>query len=1508
MQIKCKSLFLFLLLNLLWGGFSEVAVAQPDIPEMERHELTDIERHEHPEGIMSPLMLKDMFSGEVEYDIRHYSNLFPRLIYFKKFVFDSLNNAIAYDLTAKLKFTDVCRSIEDGINYHLPGYYNSANHARPSKDDFYRMSSGSTYKNYMAWKKVAQLRQGADGSFVNAADRMWNEIERLNTIDQRNKTRREAGEQQTDCFAGTWANIGPFFNSTTDDATAANHNSITPGIGRVAVLRKHPTQDILYMGAATGGLWKSVPNGATEPIGHRWQVVGAGSGDLFPTMGIADIAFNSTGSTMYVATGDRTRGFDALGQNSYSIGVLKSTDAGTTWQRLSNNVTWRMLVGTTYQTVTPKYLKINRLLVNANGDLFIAANIFVDVLEKIVGASTNTANNNVYGVWKYNTANNSWEQLVHFDNEVCAMEFGNAAQTAIVAASVLGQVQRTTTLNTTWTSVLSAGSNVTKGVSFSNVVQNGSENILYLMTTSPFTLSKSTDGGATFTPTNLSISSFPLPPPNDGDITSFEVLPTGPRSVVTINPSNVNELYLGAAGNTAGSDANGGKLVFKVIMSGNNVVSTTAVSFSPKDSPNVGASANKYMHTDLNNFLWIGNKLFIAHDGGLSYTSDGGTTWSKWYETTRDLCITEALSVSSSVAAPTPGLGTSNTDCVYAGSWDNGLFRAKRNGNAFEWFNSFGGDAVQICMKGDNRIGYTLLPNGGIFRYRPAIPDNPVTAERFKGLSIFPPLSTASVFAEYIPDIKLFDGLEVLDPASPNTPNQGGLMSGYPDLIRINPNITAEWLGETTTCCNYSAFNPPTGFQETEYPWAALDMVGSVAYAGRIRLQNTGLNTDYVARTIITRSNDANVGYPPANPPPTTEPYPTWTLKDGTNLPNAPGKLLTDIVVNKLNPDMLFATYSGFDINGEMTVETMSNPQTTLQLGKVFMSTNGGDTWTNITFGAIKPAAPNSLPKNMLPDLPVLCAALYTPDASTWHLFIGTDVGVYYTNNTLTNCTGTVNWFPFSGGLPRISVQELEVVTSGTTPILRAATFGRGIWETTLTGIGGANCACASCGSDAYPLIANITVVPNQMDDHPENYLAPDWTSNISSNTEIRLLNGSSSTFGNNACTWSFSGAFVQQSLTDCSGNPITSLANYHGDCLVAIWTNDFAMPQTITATLQVTDVGGCTASTTTNLVINPFDPDCEIGNSVSYELLPSHTICDNDGLCKTLVPAGTGTGSVKITPNIFAGSGEFQYQLDKLDGTGAIVSTYLDNNVRAIWQPNGNLSFECLEPANYSLLVTDQATACTDELNLSITNDGAMTMALTDEVKNSYRVCLVSAGQSPDKRTGKITISAINGTPIEELYNDYTFAWSDCASCTQPIRDNLAKGTYTVTVTHRPTGCTYTKTYEVVYNNIQVVSGGFVVDNGGISINDPEPALRIDAPSVFDDQAQVRLELPQDMYLNLKVYNTNGVMVKQILDNELKTKGVHFYMHNATNLPNGLYTYVVKGCEEQKTDTGFKY
>ena len=1468
MQTKHKPISLFFLLSLLVIGFSGSVKGQTDDEEFRKFYFT-------------------------------YPKLYPRIEYG---VDTSGHKNFTLDPKVKLKFKDVCASLEYCIGANMNNaqsqdlnVFRIPNRLETlSKKECYKKSSPYLYLAYLEWKSEAQLRQGADGSFVNGADRMWNEIQRLNAIDQQKKASREAGEQQSDCFGGTWTNIGPFFNHTIDDATAENHASTTPGIGRVAVLRKHPIQDVLYLGGATGGLWKSVPNGAAEPIGHRWQVVGNGAGDIFPTMGIADIAFNNIGNTMYVATGDRTRGLRELGQTSYSMGVLKSTDNGTTWQPLSNNVTWRRLaIGTTNNThhlVNPKYLKINRLLVNANGDLFIAANILVDVLEGIVGTTTNPANYNIYGVWKFNTTNNSWDQLVHFNNEVCSMEFGNTTQTAIVATSLNTEIKRTTDNGITWTTIsIPQSSTTSKHVSLSNVVQSGSDNVMYLMSSAPFFLLKSIDGGASFNLINLAILG-----PNHNDISSFEILPTGPRSVVTINPSNVNELYLGAAGNTDPAQGNGGKLVFKVVMNGNNVVSTTAVAFSPQTASLAGGNINKYMHTDLNNFLWIGNKLFIAHDGGLSYTADGGATWSKWYETTRDLCITEALSVSNTKS--------SNYQCVYTSSWDNGCYRAKRNGSSgtFEWYNFMEGDGLQIAINQEattqNSIGY-LFSNAGIHKYRPSNPATTTVSDIVSDAITSGQLEMGSDFeGRFLPDIKL---KKVTVSGTANTLSVPGIISGFARLARVkspysisSPPFESFSMGTSCVGCDYIATTPgQTGF--TQFPWSAVDMVGNKVYAGRKQVMID------VSENILAFSNDSGV---------------SWTRKNGANLPGGVGKILTDLIINPQNDQMLFATYSGFD-NFESDIETVAfNANNTVASGKVLMSVNGGDTWTDITAGKIIPGdlygnPEPTLPKNMLPDLPVLCATLHATDATTWHLFIGTDVGVYYTNNSLRSCLGGPQWMPFSGGLPRAAVQELEVFTDGGTSVLRAATLGRGIWETPLTNIGGTNCSCAVCGDDAYPLIAHIAAAPDHVVTHPEAYLAPDWANNISSNTDIRMVNGSSSTFNNNACTWSFDDGFVQASYTDCAGTPIANLENYHGDCLIATWTNDFSAAQTVTATLQVTDITNCTATTTTNFIVHPFDSDCEINNSVDYEILPSHEICGDNGLCKTLLPTGTGTGSIKIKPNIFAGSGEFQYILKKLNTAGEIVNIFQDNNVRAIWQPNGNLSFECLEPANYRLNVIDQATACTDEINnLNISNEGTMIMALSDEVKNSYRLCVAEAGTSPDKRTGKISITAINGTPIEQLYNDYIFVWSDCATCSQPSRENLAKGTYTVTVTHRPTGCTTTKTYEIVFNNIQVVSGGIVVDNGSVSINDPEPTLKIDAPAIFDDQAQVRLELPQDMYITLKVYNTNGVMVKEILNNELKTKGIHYYMHNATNLPNGLYTYVAKGCEEQKTDSGFKY
>ncbi|MBC7868406.1 MAG: hypothetical protein H7X88_12795, partial [Gloeobacteraceae cyanobacterium ES-bin-316] len=55
-------------------------------------------------------------------------------------------------------------------------------------------------------------------------------------------------------------------------------------------------------------------------------------------------------------------------------------------------------------------------------------------------------------------------------------------------------------------------------------------------------------------------------------------------------------------------------------------------------------------------------------------------------------------------------------------------------------------------------------------------------------------------------------------------------------------------------------------------------------------------------------------------------------------------------------------------------------------------------------------------------------------------LYIGTDIGVFYRDNTLGD------WIPFSNGLPVVEVTDLEINESA--GLLRAGTYGRGVWQT----------------------------------------------------------------------------------------------------------------------------------------------------------------------------------------------------------------------------------------------------------------------------------------------------------------------------------------------------------------------------------------------------------------------------------------------------------------------------
>ena len=126
--------------------------------------------------------------------------------------------------------------------------------------------------------------------------------------------------------------------------------------------------------------------------------------------------------------------------------------------------------------------------------------------------------------------------------------------------------------------------------------------------------------------------------------------------------------------------------------------------------------------------------------------------------------------------------------------------------------------------------------------------------------------------------------------------------------------------------------------------------------------------------------------------------------------PGLPNYNITDVAVANNNPDKAWVTFSEYE-NTE----------------KVYETTDAGSSWINIT-------------GNGLPNLPVNCI-VYQGGAND-DLYIGTDVGVYHKDNTMTD------WAPYMTGLPNVIVRELEIhYTAGT---LSAATYGRGVWESPL--------------------------------------------------------------------------------------------------------------------------------------------------------------------------------------------------------------------------------------------------------------------------------------------------------------------------------------------------------------------------------------------------------------------------------------------------------------------------
>jgi photosystem II stability/assembly factor-like uncharacterized protein len=139
-----------------------------------------------------------------------------------------------------------------------------------------------------------------------------------------------------------------------------------------------------------------------------------------------------------------------------------------------------------------------------------------------------------------------------------------------------------------------------------------------------------------------------------------------------------------------------------------------------------------------------------------------------------------------------------------------------------------------------------------------------------------------------------------------------------------------------------------------------------------------------------------------------------------------------DLLVHPTNPNTIWACASG----------------------RVYKSIDGGNFFTNIT--------------GTLPSISMNC--LTYQNNSNDGIYVGSDAGIYFRDNSMTD------WALFSNGLPNVIVTEMEINYAALK--IRAATHGRGVWESSLySGALKPRCAAAispivgeaqACGDGVY--------------------------------------------------------------------------------------------------------------------------------------------------------------------------------------------------------------------------------------------------------------------------------------------------------------------------------------------------------------------------------------------------------------------------------------------------------
>ncbi|MCB0696196.1 MAG: T9SS type A sorting domain-containing protein [Chitinophagaceae bacterium] len=414
------------------------------------------------------------------------------------------------------------------------------------------------------------------------------------------------------------------------------------GIGRVNCVAFHPTDSNTYwVGTAGGGAWKTTNDGATwTAMTHSLAVLGVSDIDINP----------KNPNTIYLCPGDR----DA--SDTYSLGVLKSTDGGATW-------------GVTGLTWTPSQFRLtNCLVINPQ-----------DTNSLTVATSV--------GIYKSYNGGANWTsvQSGHFKQVVY-----HPTDTSILYAPKndgTRDIYRSTDGGATWTTVTSFNNarRIQVAVTPANpslvmaVVCNSSNGLMGIY--------KSTNSGASFSQVYVPSGSNCNSKTGDLIVGALNGKGCGNQGwydlTIAVNPTNANEVYVGGV-NTYGSN-NGG-------------VSWSLVTEWYSNAPGVmTVHADKHAHE----YHPLTGELFEGNDGGLYKTRLPQSTL--WTDISNGLGVTQFYRNAVTNAA----------NYALGGAQDNG----SKGWQGGTWYDLTGGDGME-CQADplDSNVFYTAVQNGELRR------------------------------------------------------------------------------------------------------------------------------------------------------------------------------------------------------------------------------------------------------------------------------------------------------------------------------------------------------------------------------------------------------------------------------------------------------------------------------------------------------------------------------------------------------------------------------------------------------------------------------------------------------------------------------------------------------------------------------------------------------------------------------------------------------------------------